>query len=162
MTYPDRFRSLLTISDHFWLFLTISDDFCFRLMSSTHCDPQFGDELHNSLFVYFRISAPFADDHVIVSHATYVTWPIPIASDHFQSLPIISDHFRWFLVISDDFYFRPMSSACCSSQFSTVQHPRSSVKQLLRTPVCRDIKSARPRQHTASARHRSSDSEILG
>jgi hypothetical protein len=31
------------------------------------------DELHSSLFVYFRISAPFADDHVIVSHATYVT-----------------------------------------------------------------------------------------
>jgi hypothetical protein len=31
------------------------------------------DELHSSLFVYFRISAPFADDHVIASHATYVT-----------------------------------------------------------------------------------------
>jgi hypothetical protein len=31
------------------------------------------DELHSSLSVYFRISAPFADDHVIGSHATYVT-----------------------------------------------------------------------------------------
>jgi hypothetical protein len=31
------------------------------------------DEPHSSLSVYFRITAPFADDHVIVSHAIYVT-----------------------------------------------------------------------------------------
>jgi hypothetical protein len=31
------------------------------------------DEPHSSLSVYFHISAPFADDHVIASHATYVT-----------------------------------------------------------------------------------------
>jgi hypothetical protein len=68
---------------------------------------------------------------------------------------------RLLLTISDDFYFQLTSSACCGSQFSTAQHPRSSVKQLPRTPVCRDIKSVRPRQHTASARHRSGDLEIL-
>ena len=51
------------------------------------------DELHSSLFVYFLIFAPLADDHVIAPHATDVTWPIPIASNHFWSLLIISDHF---------------------------------------------------------------------
>jgi len=63
-------------------------------------------------------------------NATYVTWPIPIASDRFWPFPITSDHFRpfpRFLVISDDFYFWPTSSACCGSQFSTAQHPGSSV-----------------------------------
>jgi hypothetical protein len=44
-----------------------------------------------------------------------------------RSLLSISDHFRSFLVISDNFYFWPRSGACCGAQFSTPQHPRSSV-----------------------------------
>jgi hypothetical protein len=39
------------------------------------------DEPHGSLFVYFRIFAPLADDHVIVSHVTSVTRPIPTFSN---------------------------------------------------------------------------------
>ena len=38
-------------------------------MTSTGSD----DELHSSLFMYFRIFAPLADDHVIAPHATDVT-----------------------------------------------------------------------------------------
>jgi hypothetical protein len=39
------------------------------------------DEPHGSLFMYFRIFAPLADDHVIASHVTSVTRPIPTFSD---------------------------------------------------------------------------------
>jgi hypothetical protein len=41
------------------------------------------DEPHGSLFVYFHIFAPLADDHVIVSHVTGVTRPIPTFGDQF-------------------------------------------------------------------------------
>ena len=42
-----------------------------------------GDEPHDSLFVYFRIFAPLVDNHVITSHVTGVTRPIPTFGDQF-------------------------------------------------------------------------------
>ena len=52
------------------------------------------DEPHGSLFVYFRIFARLADYHVIVSHVTSVTRPIPTFSDHLRSFPLICDDLR--------------------------------------------------------------------
>jgi hypothetical protein len=43
-----------------------------------------GDEPHGSLFVYFRIFTLLADDHVIMSHVTSVTQPIPTFSNWLQ------------------------------------------------------------------------------
>ena len=51
------------------------------------------DEPHGSLFAYFRIFAPLADNHVIASHVTGITQPIPTFTDHFRSFATISDHF---------------------------------------------------------------------
>jgi hypothetical protein len=47
------------------------------------------DELYGSLFVYFRIFAPLADNYVIASHVTGVTQPIPTFSDQLRSFPMI-------------------------------------------------------------------------
>ena len=57
------------------------------------------DEPHGSLFMYFRIFAPLADNHVIASHVTGVTRPIPTFSDQFRSFPLICDDFRSFPMI---------------------------------------------------------------
>jgi hypothetical protein len=86
---------------------------------------QRGDEPHGSLFVYFRIFTPLADDHVIASHVTSVTRPIPTFSDQLRSFPLICDDFRSFpiiLVISDDFYLRPTSRKHCKPQLGTMRH----------------------------------------
>jgi hypothetical protein len=48
---------------------------------------------HGSLFVYFRIFAPLADDHVITSHVTGITQPIPTFANHFRPFTMISDDF---------------------------------------------------------------------
>jgi hypothetical protein len=61
------------------------------------------DEPHGSLFMYFRIFAPLADDHVIASHVTSVTRPIPTFSDQLRSFPLICDDFRSFPMIFSDF-----------------------------------------------------------
>jgi hypothetical protein len=53
-----------------------------------------GDEPHGSLFVHFRIFAPLADDHVIVSHVTGVTRPILTFGDQLQSFALICDDLR--------------------------------------------------------------------
>jgi len=52
------------------------------------------DEPHGSLFMYFRIFTPLADDHVITSHVTGITWPIPTFADQLRSFPLICDDFR--------------------------------------------------------------------
>ena len=50
------------------------------------------DEPHGSLFVYFRIFAPLADNHVITSHVTGITRPILTFADDFRSFAMISSH----------------------------------------------------------------------
>jgi hypothetical protein len=57
------------------------------------------DEPHGSLFMYFRIFAPLADYHVIASHVTSLTRPIPTFSDQLRSFPLICDDFRSFPMI---------------------------------------------------------------
>ena len=98
------------------------------------------DEPHGSLFMYFRIFTPLADDHVIVSHVTGVTWPILTFSDQLQSFPIILPlaNILWALQTLIEYH-------------TTLQKFYSSVKQLLRTPACRHIKIARLRQLTTLA-----------
>jgi hypothetical protein len=51
------------------------------------------DEPHGSLFAYFRIFALLADNHMIMSHVTGITQPMPTFADHFCSFPMISDDF---------------------------------------------------------------------
>jgi hypothetical protein len=64
------------------------------------CDSEHGgDEPHGSLFAYFRIFTPFADNHVIASHVTGITQPIPTFADHFRSFATICDVFRSFAMI---------------------------------------------------------------
>jgi len=62
------------------------------------------DEPHVSLFAYFRIFAPLADDHMIASHVTGITQPIPTFADHFRPFAMFSNHFQSFLAICNDFY----------------------------------------------------------
>ena len=125
-----------------------------------------GDEPHGSLFVYFRIFTPLVDDHVIESHVTGVTQPIPTFSDQLWSFPLICDDFRWFPMIFSDFrWFLPLADVSRAlrtpiGHHTTLHKFYSSVKQLPRTPACRYIKIARLRQLTASAQLRPSDSEI--
>ena len=69
-----------------------------------------GDEPHGSLFVYFRIFALLVDDHVIESHVTGVTVPIPTFGDQFRS----------FLVISNDFYLWLTSHKHCKPRLGTM------------------------------------------
>jgi hypothetical protein len=52
-----------------------------------------GDEPHGSLFVYFRIFTPLAEDHAITSHVTGITRPMPTFTDDFRSFMMISDDF---------------------------------------------------------------------
>jgi hypothetical protein len=47
------------------------------------------DEPHGSLFAYFRIFAPLADDHVIASHLTSITQPMLTFADDFRSFAMI-------------------------------------------------------------------------
>ena len=46
--------------------------------------PNTADEPHGSLFTYFRIFAPLVDNHVIMSHVTGITQPIPTFADDLQ------------------------------------------------------------------------------
>ena len=99
------------------------------------------DEPHGSLFVYFRIFAPLADDHVITSHVTGITRPIPTFSDQLQWFPLICNDLRWFLPLAD-------VSRALRTQIGyhvTLRKFYSSVKQLPRTPACQYIKIARLR-----------------
>ena len=107
------------------------------------------DEPHGSLFMYFRIFAPLADDHVIASHVTGVTRPIPTFGDQFWWFPMI-------LPSAD--VSRALQTPI--GYHTTLWKFYSSVKQLPRTPACRYIKIARPCQLTASAQLRPGDLEI--
>jgi hypothetical protein len=51
------------------------------------------DEPHGSLFVYFCIFALLADSHMIMSHVTGITQPIPTFADHLRSFAMIFDDF---------------------------------------------------------------------
>jgi hypothetical protein len=62
------------------------------------------DEPLGSLFVYFHIFAPLADDHVIVSHVTGITQPMLTFANDFRS----------FAMICDDFYLWAMLSTQCN------------------------------------------------
>jgi hypothetical protein len=129
-------------------------------------DSAHADEPHGSLFMYFRIFALLADYHVILSHVTGITWPIPTFADQLRSFPLISDDFRSFPIIFGDLWWFLPSADISRSLWTPIWYHAalwkfySSVKQLPRTLACQDIKSAKPRQHTASAQHQSSDSEI--
>ena len=125
-----------------------------------------GDEPHGSLFMYFRIFTPLADYHMITSHVTSVTRPIPTFSDQLRSFPLICDDFRSFPMIFSDFrWFLPSADVLQALQtpigyHTTLRKFYSSVKQLPRTPACWYIKIARPCQLTASAQLWPGDSEI--
>jgi hypothetical protein len=67
------------------------------------------DEPHGSLFTYFHIFTLLADDHVIVSHVTGITQPMPTFANHFRSFAMI-------------FYLQAMSRTHCNSWISTMQH----------------------------------------
>ena len=140
-----------------------------KVSPNSECRPKFrmriqiwicvpADEPHGSLFVYFRIFAPLADYHVIASHVTSVTRPIPTFSDHLRSFPLICDDFRSFPMIFSNFrWFLPSADISRALQtpigyHATLRKFYSSVKQLPRTPACWYIKIARPRHFTASAR----------
>jgi hypothetical protein len=114
------------------------------------------DEPHGSLFMYFRIFTPLADDHVFASHITGVTWPIPTFGNQFRSFPLICDNFWSFLPSAN--VSRALRTL--SGYHATLWKFYDSVKQLLRTPACRYIKIARLHQLTALAQLWPGDSEI--
>jgi hypothetical protein len=124
------------------------------------------DEPHGSLFVYFRIFTLLVDDYMITSYVTGITWPIPTFADQLQWFPLICNDFQWFPIIFSNLqWFLPLANISCSLRTLVWYHAAlwkfySSVKQLPRTLACRDIKSARPHQHIASAQHWSSNLEI--
>jgi hypothetical protein len=115
-----------------------------------------GDEPHGSLFMYFRIFALIMDHHMITSHVTGITSPIPTFTDQLQWFLLICNDFRWFLPLAD--VSRSLQTLIW--YHAALQKFYSLVKQLPRALACRDIKSARPHQHTTSAWHWSSNSEI--
>jgi hypothetical protein len=59
------------------------------------------------------ISAPLANNHVIVPHTTNVTWPSPTFSNQFRLFPSTFSDFQWFLFLDD-----------VSHLVSTLQHPQ--------------------------------------
>ena len=104
------------------------------------------------IFSHFRTVSGQSRDHVTCHghHTTYpdLYWSFPIVCDDFQSFPIIFSDLRWFLPSGDVL----RSLQLPDQHHATLRKLYGSVKQLPRTPACRYIKIARPRQCTASAR----------